>query len=1213
MEDRILSDVVWTPERGLSQPEVRGIAWDNFLLSDEYGGKWRTDAGVRVTPETALQSTVVLAACRILAESIAALPIHVYRRTEKGGREKATDVPLYKVLSFAPNGWQTKFEFFEQIVMNLCLWGNSYSQIKSGRYGAVSELINLHPSRMDVERLENGRLRYVYTNPETGRLEPYTQDQIMHVRWTPEPDGIKGMVPVEIAREAIALARACESHAAKYWANSARPGVVLQTDGSLSPEAAERLRDNWERLHRGSQNAWRTAVLTNGLKAEPLGFSAEQSQAIESRRFSVEELSRVYRLPLHLIQGTTGGDLETQGQEFVTYTLSPWLRRIESAISRSLIYNDDVFFAEFDVRGLLRSDSNRRASYYSTMTNLGIMSINECRALENLPPLEHGDNHFVAMNMQTLEEASKPKQDPMAAMMAGAGAPPPATGGVPSLPGVKTGAAPQPSEQGDASEKKQPIAEGDVVTWGDGRVGEVQHVMDRGTLDLKSGEKIKVSPGSPVALVVEAETGEEVGVKVSELAVAEKRAFCPTGDGGGVDNSCSSGETSSEKAARIRDTERSLPESIEAGDARLSEYQQFSPSSASEKNSDHISVPSDAQILQSLASDKSPKFGKNRTLPEGQRVALRIDIPAYENHGVYAVTVHSESNSKSGVGAAVGYDSIVRLVGEVSFKADEKTATQIAIGRNKTPLATVVGSLTQNRDVPDNINDWTPVGYNPKKAAYFFDKKTGREVVGGTDSISVGNTVFVRVPKYGDRNAAKAYRSFSFWGLESRELSQQNESLHEAQETIAETSGKWPQEGPSGAHYMEQNPFASRGIACKNCVYFQSGNQCEIVDGAIQPTAICKLWVIPEEKLSLAPEERAFCPTGPGGGVDNSCGGGESSSSTSGKIAKMAIASIAATKGFSIHPVSVTSPSTGYMVSVEPDSETVLDSEESITADAISKFMANNKSKFESRPTLHVGGWIDSRDGKVYLDLSERFEDIDDAIDSAESTNQLAIWDLNEKKEIRKEDYSARRKRGGGETRSVRLSDRSDGGADRRGPPQGEAGTDGEERGGEAAAGRQEVDDGWESATECSRSIVAEASGLISSLPNVVFRSVGNSIATYDRSTDSIYVSPSLEPHHMEALSLSSDSGWLSQPNPILHEYSHRYHMMSDPDGYEQSCGRELTPSQRSLIAEEVSRYAATGASEFVAEYIAGRLSGKTYSEGVKEAVLEVTSGAVRL
>jgi HK97 family phage portal protein len=193
-EARVLSDIVWTPERGAETPEVRSIAWNNFLLSDEmFLGQWRTAAEIRITPESALASTVVLACCRILAETISSLPLRVMQRTENGGSVPATGIPLYKVLSFAPNEWQTKFEFFEQMVMNLTLWGNSYSLIRSGRYGAVSALDNLHPSRMEVERLENGRLRYSYTNPETGRLERYTQDQIMHIRWTAEPDGIKGM------------------------------------------------------------------------------------------------------------------------------------------------------------------------------------------------------------------------------------------------------------------------------------------------------------------------------------------------------------------------------------------------------------------------------------------------------------------------------------------------------------------------------------------------------------------------------------------------------------------------------------------------------------------------------------------------------------------------------------------------------------------------------------------------------------------------------------------------------------------------------------------------------------------------------------------------------------------------------------------------------------------------------------------------------------
>lgn len=1074
-ENRALSDIVWTPERGLSEPEIRGISWNNFLLSDEsYGGRWRTESEVRVTPDTALQSTVVLACCRILSETISSLPLHVYRRVGDGSKEIARDIPLYRVLSFAPNSWQTKFEFFEQMVMNLCLWGNSYTQIKSGRYGAVSELINLHPSRMDVERLENGRLRYMYTNPETGRLEPYTQDQIMHVRWTAEPDGIKGMVPVEVAREAIALARACEIHAAKFWANSARPGIVLQTDGSLSPEAAERLRDNWERLHKGVDRAYKTAILTNGLKVEPVGFTAEQSQFESTRRFQSEEIARVYRLPVRLVQGQSGGNPEIEGQDFVTYTLVPWLRRIESAISRSLIYNDDLFVAEFDVRGLMRGDSNSRASYYSTMTNLGIFSINDCRRLENMPPLENGDKHFVGMNMQTLEDAVKPKPDPMAAPPGGP--PPPAQGGVPSLPEVKTGKAPNEAEQGEKSEPKP---------------------------------KPKPEP------------------KMEE-AIEEKRALSP-----------------------------------------------------------------------------------------------------------------------------------------------------------------------------------------------------------------------------------------------------QNQALYDAQEEIVKKNGRWPQQGASGAHYMEKNPFASRGISCRNCIYYEDGGSCEIVKGIISPNAICKLWIIPEEKLSMtesrdcgtgaggfksgnkcaggtedgepvrgfrrgegdkkqtrvarklyqmgtserqikdlvrqlggkpgrssakitgdkvgisvrdssgrdifyvemgyngagivpvgrtltnkqaseieslakpafpekisgrlynrgkeypvsvhtdstaldrgrriAPkgkQQRAFCATGEGGGVDPSCSpetsGNSKSESKSGvdkdkaeRIAEKARKSIDLTNGFSIHPVTEDSPTVGYMVGVVKAAEVVIDSKEQVTGELISKFMDDNKSQFEARPALHVGGWIDGDSDKIYLDLSEQFDSIDDAIDSAESTDQLAIWDLNEKREIRKEEYDARRTRPK-QARSIRLPGRDVGREDREG-------TERSTREGSSRASGQ---------TAAAEVLVRElrSAGDID-VPDVVYRSQAESraVAEYDHASDTIYVSEALTDEVAASFRLAAARGWLSQGNPLLHELAHRHHAMADEESYESAESVQFDDEETRSVAARVSRYATTSGREFVAEVVAGVWSGKEYDSEVMGLLSRVTNGMFSL
>ena len=1075
-EERVLSDIVWTPERGAETPEIRSVAWNNFLLSDEmFLGRSRTAAEIRITPDTALASTVVLACCRILAETISSLPISVMRRKPGGGAEVASDIPLHKVLSFAPNEWQTKFEFFEQMVMNLTLWGNSYSLIRSGRYGAVSALDNLHPSRMDVERLENGRLRYTYTNPETGRMERYTQDQIMHIRWTAEPDGIKGMVPIEVAREAIALARACEIHASKYWANSARPGVVLQTESSLSPEAAERLRDNWERLHRGSDRAHRTAILTNGLRVEQIGYNAEQSQFESTRRFQSEEIARVYRLPLSLVQGQSSGNMESSGREFVTYTLVPWLSRIEGGISRSLIYNDDVFFAQFDAKALMRADGNSRAGFYSTMQNLGIYSINDSRKDEGLPPIEHGDKHFVAMNMIPLEQAVKgpQQQDPLAAMLgAAAGGPPPEMPGAkPSLPGVKDGHAPPEAPKGIPSEKKpEPqFAEGDIVTWGDGKIGELKHVMDQGTLDLKSGEKVEVQPGDPVALVVDPKSGEEFAVKAADLQPAKK---------------------------------------------------------------------------------------------------------------------------------------------------------------------------------------------------------------------------------------AEA--------VEQRRLSPQNQALYDAQEEIVQDKGRWSQ---TDSHYQERNPFASRGILCRNCVYYEEGGSCEIVKGSIRPDAICKLWIIPEERLSIPehrenePESRDDCGRQKGGlfGPKNQCqegagqGSGDASpddsrekSSPPGEAAATAFAGAPkppsvspvdvqkllekisqSPDGFTLDPLSAEQPSDGVMVS-----EFANDSRRSVkirageikspsAAAQLGQWLANNSDVIGSDPSRFIGGWKTGDD--FYIDIATRFDDsdADKALEAGRKAGQLAVFNLKTFKEtwvkyepdddrkpadwdagfararkdstvkqvyegdstdLQDEDHAGELAKHGKKT--VRAYDgmpkesRSDGsrpeGSAIRHPGirqgaagdvprdegvlrEGRRGQGGETRSrlvrgrprGNALVARQ--------ARDSLISIASRAMG--SKMPRVEVRDIGPAVAVYDHAADILLVSPDTPPE--------MPVGFASQVNPYLHEAAHRIHATANPASYESCESEPLTAEQRSLAEREVSTLAGQGRRELVAEVLAGIMAGQLYGDDILSLAREVAGNEV--
>ena len=1225
-EERVLSDIVWTPERGMSEtPEVRGISWNNFLLSDEsYSGRWRTASEVRITPDTALQSTVFLACCRILAETIATLPIHVYRRLPDGGKEIASDIPLYKVLSFAPNSWQTKYEFFEQLVMTVCMWGNSYTQVSSGKYGSVSELTNLHPSRMEVERLENGRLRYSYTNPETGRLERYTQDQIMHVRWTPEPDGIKGMVPVEVSRESIALARACEIHAAKFWANSARPGIVLQTDGTLSAEAAERLRDNWERLHRGVDRAYKTAILTNGLKAEAIGFSAEQSQFESTRRFQSEEIARIFRLPLHLIQGQQVGNLETSGREFVTYTLMPWLKRIESSISRSLIYNDDLFFAEFDARALMRGDNNSRASYYSTMLGLGIFSINDCRRLENLPPLEHGEKHFIAMNVQTLEEAVKPKQDPMAAMMGG-GSPPPAQGGVPSLPDVKTGKAPAEAEQGKASEKKPAaLNEGDLVSWGDGKTGEVKHVMDQGTLDLKTGEKIEVKEGEPVALI-EDEGGNEHGVPVSQLkkmrreqAVEARAADCGRDESGkfGPKNDCASdGESAKDRDNRIKGQSKTLPEEISSSDAKslgLAAYKPFA-SVGDSKNSDNLPIKTDDELRKALLGMTGPKgsqvpqselVGKHRDLEAGHPVDLRIDINAFERFNTYAVTVHEHVGGK-GVGKPIGFDSVVRLGGAVSFSADENVATKIAMGIGKTPIATVKGKFDPRRDIPDDIDSWTPVGYDPKKAAYFYDKRTGKEVTGGQDALSVGNTVFVRVPEYGGkkRNAKEQYRGAGFWGLESR----------------ADDCGRTP-DGKFGP----QNDCASDG---------ESGGS-EPSGSPASPK--------PVETLDISKLLQ--------------------------KIAENP-------DGFTLDPLSAEQPPDGIMVSeFSNDSRrsVKIKASELRTRDgfnAFKKWYSENADLLVGDSSKFVGGWKTGDD--FYIDIATRFppEKAEEALEAGRNSKQLAVFNLGTFKEtwvqydsgderkpkewdsgfararkdsavkqvydestpdLQDENWADELSKHGKKTvryynseteeataheqdREIRRSDEAD--TDRG--LQGVSHLSGERREVEGRDTRRGVVRGQPGAvagvvqgsagtSEEVRGLIAETLSASVTLPKVEVRDIGKAVAFYSASGDTIYVSP-----QARSLAASVESGWVSQPNPVLHELAHRHHLLADAASYLSP--RQFTQEERSLVDSQVSRYASVNSAEFVAEVLSGYWSGRAYSDEVVSLLSDCTNGKVTL
>jgi len=373
-----------------SQHRILWLPGEERMWDEDAGS--RSAAGVRIDSNNAHQVAAVFSCLRVIAETVAALPLHVLERTPGGGKRIARELPLYRQLHAQPNGWQTSFEWREQAVFHVGLWGDAFSELKAG------QIVPLHPSRMKIERVENGAIRYRYRE-DKGSEAIYSNDQILQIRG-PSDDGLNGMRIVEECKEAIALARACEIHGARFFANGARPGFVLSTDGNLNAEARETLANQWDRRHGGPSNAGKTAVLTGGLRPYQLPQSSNSdAQYLELREYQLREIARLFRVPGHLLGLGTGSP--QADIEFVTHTILPWLRRFESACTRDLIA-DDRYLVEFDIRGLLRGDAASRASFMRSLWEIGALNTDEIRELENMDPVEGGSVRYRPLNMGTL-------------------------------------------------------------------------------------------------------------------------------------------------------------------------------------------------------------------------------------------------------------------------------------------------------------------------------------------------------------------------------------------------------------------------------------------------------------------------------------------------------------------------------------------------------------------------------------------------------------------------------------------------------------------------------------------------------------------------------------------------------------------------------------------------------------------------------------------
>ncbi len=357
-------------------------------------------SGVAVTASTAMQVATVYACVRLLADSIAQLPVKLYRRGKGGEKESLSVDPLAAILVHAPNGWMTSFEFRELMMTYLCLRGNFYAYIGRDNRGSVTELLPMPTGTVTVRR--NGWMP-IYDITLDGKRHTVPAENIFHVRGV-SLDGVIGLSPIACQRNAIGLTVAAENHGSRTFRNGARPGGVLIHPGKLSDEALKHLRASWDRTH-GGENSGGTAILEEGMSYSPVAMTNEDAQYLEARGFQRTEICSIFRVPPHMIGDLTKSsfsNITQQSLEFVKYTILPWSKRIEAAIHRDLLTDrqrQQGVFVELLVDGLERADIKTRYEAYVHGIANGWMSPNEVRAKENMNPREGGDVYLMPLNM----------------------------------------------------------------------------------------------------------------------------------------------------------------------------------------------------------------------------------------------------------------------------------------------------------------------------------------------------------------------------------------------------------------------------------------------------------------------------------------------------------------------------------------------------------------------------------------------------------------------------------------------------------------------------------------------------------------------------------------------------------------------------------------------------------------------------------------------
>lgn len=378
-------------------------------------------AGKTVTPENSLTVAALWCCVKILAETSGTLPLGVYKRID-GASQPAPEHPLHELLHDCPNPDMSAADYRMSQTAQLALWGNCYSRIAKSTTGKIVALWPLQSKSMRRTSTPGGESIYTYTAGGNSG-EKFKASDILHVR-TLSFNGMDGISPIAQMKNPVGLAMALEEFAGRFFGNGAIPAIALEHPARLGPEAVRNIRESWKNLYGGNQNAHEVAVLEENMKIQMIGADPQKSQAIESRRFQIAELARIYRIPLHMLadlERATFSNIEQQSLEFVVYTLMPWLEIWEQSINRSLFTQSErvSYFAEHNVAGLLRGDQKSRYESYAIGKQWGFLNTNMILRLENIPGIgPEGDVYLQPMNMIPLGTTPDPAETSKAALMA---------------------------------------------------------------------------------------------------------------------------------------------------------------------------------------------------------------------------------------------------------------------------------------------------------------------------------------------------------------------------------------------------------------------------------------------------------------------------------------------------------------------------------------------------------------------------------------------------------------------------------------------------------------------------------------------------------------------------------------------------------------------------------------------------------------------------